>query len=284
MIISKISPKIGAIIEGINLNTELTENIAKKIRDLLIEHQVIFFKKQPELTEHEYMVLVKKLWKPMSHPFISDNKPIVPGISPFQPYQEYPEITGVYHSKENKGNLNDWHSDLNWLANPSYGSVLRARVIPKIGGDTLFASMTAAYEDLSDEMKSKIDNMYAYHDFMQIYKGIFGDNIEAENKMRTLYPPQAHPVVLKHPLSGKKSIFVNRVSTTRIEGLPEAESKKLLLELYKCAFVPEYQVRYQWTVNDIAIWDNLATQHYAVSDYWPENRKMERISLAALEV
>ncbi len=284
MNVMPISNNIGAIIDDINLNNDLDDNAAKNIRELLIKHQVIFFRNQPEVNAKEFHTLVKKIWKPMSHPFISENKPIVPGISPFQPYPDYPEITGIYHNRENKGNLNEWHSDLNWLANPSFGSALVAKVIPKTGGDTLFVSMAAAYDDLDPSLRERIDALTAYHDFMQIYDGIFKDNPEGEKVMRERYMAQAHPVAYVHPLSGRKSIFVNRVSTTRIIELAECESKELLEELYSKAKIPEYQVRYSWSPNDIVFWDNLATQHYAVSDYWPAERKMERISLAGVGI
>lgn len=284
MKVEPITPKIGAIVTNINLKTDLTDSLIKNIRDALCRYEVIFFKQQPKLTSHEYIEIAGKIWEPLSHPFISGNKPIVPGISPFQPYEEYPEITGVYHNRESKGNLNEWHSDLNWLAKPSYGSMLRATLVPPVGGDTLFASMTSAYEDLSDELKEKLKDMRAYHDFTQIYEGIFAGNPEGLSRMQSLYPAQAHPVILSHPITGKKSIFVNRVSTSKIQGLSDSESKELLEQLYKKATIPEYQVRYRWEENDIALWDNLATQHYAVSDYWPAERKMERISLAGIQI
>lgn len=284
MNILPISKNIGAIITGVNLEKELNEEMSEQIRALLVKHQVIFFRNQPEVDAKGFYTLVKKIWQPMSHPFISGNKPIVAGISPFQPYPDYPEISGIYHNRENKGNLNEWHSDLNWLSNPSFGSALVAKVIPKIGGDTLFASMTAAYDDLEQSLKEKLEDLTAYHDFMRIYDGIFESNPEGKKMMRKRYPKQAHSVAYKHPISGRKSIFVNRVSTEKIVELSEKESKELLEELYGKAKIPEYQVRYSWKPNDIAFWDNLATQHYAVSDYWPFERKMERISLTGIQL
>lgn len=280
MHVRPISHYIGAMIDGIDLTCDLNDEMAEKIRALLVKHQVIFFKKQPEVGAKVFYSIVKKIWNPMSHPFISGNEPIVPGISPFQPYPDHPEITGIYHNKKNKGNLNEWHSDLNWLANPSFGSALVAKMIPKVGGDTLFVSMTAAYEALEDDLKERLCQFTVVHDFMQIYEGIFGGNEEAKKIMREMYPAQAHPLIYKHPISGRKSVFANRVSTTKIVELPEQESRELLEKLYALAKIPEYQVRYAWQPNDIIFWDNLATQHYAVSDYWPEERKMERISLA----
>lgn len=284
MNIRPISPKIGAIIDGIDLKVDLDESLAQEIKQLLIDYQVIFLKKQSVLTAEEYIQLVRKIHQPMCHPFISTEKPLVPGISPFQPYPEYPEITGIYHGRDNKGNLNEWHSDLNWLEKPSYGSVLRAIEVPAVGGDTIFCSMTAAYEDLSPELKIQCEHLKAYHDFTPIYQAMFIEKPDELRKMQAYYPPQAHPVILTHPLSGKKSIFVNRVSTTKILQIAEQESGILLQVLFNTANKPEYHARYHWEVNDIALWDNLATQHYAVSDYWPSTRKMERLSLSGIMI
>ncbi len=284
MKVTRISPNIGAIVTDLSLRDDLTPERVEDVRSLFFEHEVLFFKEQAPMTEAEYLTMVKKLFEPMKHPFISEGEPVVPGISPFQPYPGIQEITGIRHGAKNKGNLNEWHSDLNWLADPSLGSVLRAMVLPNLGGNTMWASMTAAYRDLDDQTKAEIDGLRAYHDFTQIYRGCFAGNPEALAEMQRALPRQAHPVVLTHPVSGRKALFVNRVSTTEIVGLSPEASKALLNKLYVKATIPEYQVRYKWDVNDVALWDNLATQHYAISDYWPEERRMERISLAGVKI
>lgn len=284
MKVTRISPNIGAIITDLSLKDDLTPERVQDVRSLFFEYEVIFFKEQAPLSETEYLAMVKKLFEPTKHPFISEGEPIVPGISPFQPYPGIPEITGIRHGAKNKGNLNEWHSDLNWLENPSLGSVLRAMVLPSLGGNTMWASMTAAYRDLDDETKAQIENLRVYHDFTQIYRGCFAGNPEALAAMQRQLPRQAHPLVLTHPVTGKKAIFANRVSSTGIEGMDPEQSKALLNKLYHKASIPEYQVRYKWDVNDVAMWDNLSTQHYAISDYWPEERRMERISLAGIKI
>lgn len=282
MNIQPLGNNIGALITGISLKDKLDKQTKDRIRKALLEYEVIFFPNQTKLTHHEYSQVVNELWPTMSHPFVSESDPVVSGISPYQPYFEYPEISGIYHDKENKGNLNEWHSDLNWLRKPSRGSVLRAMQIPKLGGDTVFVSMNKVYEGLSKELKEACENLKAYHDFMRIYKDIFVGKPEQEQLMRKLYPPQLHPVILKHPLTGKKTIFVNRVSTSYIDQISEDKSTEILWALYAQVKIPEYQLRYHWQENDIAAWDNLATQHYAVSDYWPYERKMERILLGGI--
>ena len=281
MQIKRLSPNLGAEIRGVNLLEDSDGSLKSEITRLLGEHEVLFFKGQPVLSAAEYLKVASQMGQPMCHPFISPSAPVVPGISPFQPYREIPEITGIYHDEKNKGNLNEWHSDLNWLASPSLGSVLRCLQRPALGGDTVWASMTAAYKHLSDEKKARIEELQAIHDFSQIYRGSFRDK-EGLSKMQNAYPAQAHPLVLKHPLYGKKSIFVNRVSTTGIVGMSDTEARDLLESLYVLAKIPEFQCRYSWEEGDIALWDNLLTQHYAISDYFPNRRKMERISLAGL--
>lgn len=284
MKVTRISPNIGAIITDLDLGRGINSTQIDDIRNLFFEHEVIFFKHQSELTPSAYFEVVRQIFKPMKHPFISENEPVVPGISPFQPYADIPEITGIRHGAKNRGNLNEWHSDLNWLEDPSLGSALRAVLLPSLGGNTMWASMTAAYRDLDDKTKEEIEGLRAYHDFTQIYRGCFANNPEALLDMQKVLPKQPHPIVLTHPVTGKKGIFVNRVSTTHIVGKTEEESRTILSKLYQKAMIPEYQVRYQWDRHDIAMWDNLSTQHYAISDYWPEERRMERISLAGLKI
>jgi taurine dioxygenase len=279
-----LSHHIGAEIHDFDLKSDLNAETAEQLRQLVLKHEVIFLKNQRTLSPTEYLGLISQIYRPMPHPFISEQDPLVPGISPYQPYSDLPEVTGIRHGAKNKGNLNEWHSDLNWLAQPSQASVLRAMVLPKIGGNTVWSSMSAAYEGLDENTKRRVDNLRVCHDFTQIYHGCFEGQAEVLAKMQSLYPSQTYPLALKHPLINKKSLFANRVSTTGIEGLDPSDSHELLDKIYGLAKIPEYQVRFRWSVNDIAIWDNLLTQHYAVSDYWPEVRQMERISIAGISV
>ncbi|NCN27967.1 taurine dioxygenase [bacterium] len=284
MKIEKISKNIGAYIYDFDLKEQLNPETAQRLRELVLEHEVIFLKNQSSLSPKQYLNLASQVYTPMHHPFISEKDPLVPGISPFQPHEGLSEITGIRHGRKNKGNLNEWHSDLNWLEQPSQTSILRALTLPKVGGDTLWASMSAAYDDLSEESKANLENLRAFHDFTQIYRGCFEGEKGSLERMQALFPRQAHKIALRHPLIDKKAIFVNRVSTTQIVGMSPEESRDILEPLFLLAKTPEYQVRYKWEVNDIAIWDNLLTQHYAVSDYWPEAREMERISIAGIDL
>ncbi|GAA2502857.1 TauD/TfdA dioxygenase family protein [Streptomyces sp. NPDC059506] len=273
----KLGTHIGVVVDDYRLDPA-DPGLRDFVTELLLQHKAVFFKSQ-HLDRHTFMEVAKRLGRTEVHPFISEDEPVVHGISPFQPYHEYPEITGIYHDEKHTGNLNAWHSDLNWREVPTFGSILRAVQIPPRGGDTLWANMAAAYASLSDEVKEQLDGLRVVHDWMQIYFPAFDGNDEALSRMREKYPAQSHPLVLTHPFTGEKSLFSNKVSGVRIEGLEEAESRRILDMVHQLAWRPEFQCRFSWEEGDVAIWDNLASQHYAVSDYWPHVRKMERITL-----
>jgi taurine dioxygenase len=169
-----------------------------------------------------------------------------------------------------------------WRIEPSLGSILRAIEIPPVGGDTLFADMYAAYEGLSDEVKSKVDHAVAVHDFAHFRvamrkRGMTPEQIEAFNQA---YPMVEHPVIRTHPETGRRAIYVNAAFTQHIVGLEKSESDALLAHLYAQAAIPEYQCRFRWEPGSIAFWDNRASQHYAASDYFPQVRRMERVTIA----
>jgi taurine dioxygenase len=175
------------------------------------------------------------------------------------------------------GYENVWHSDVTWRLAPSLGSVLLAREVPPIGGDTLFCDMYAAYEGLGDRVRASLEGLRAVHDFTRT----FGRLMSAEEleKKREEYPPAEHPVVRTHPETGRKGLYVNAAFTSHIVGMPPDESDRLLERLYAQASVPEYQCRFRWRPHSVAFWDNRAVQHYAVSDYFPSRRLMERVTI-----
>ena len=170
-----------------------------------------------------------------------------------------------------------WHSDVTWRECSSLGSVLHAIEVPPYGGDTLWADMGAAYDCLDDRVKEMIDGMTAVHDWINS----FGRGMKAEvrDSLRSDFPAVEHPIVRTHPETGRKTLYVNRAFTQHIVGLDPDESRRLLDYLYMQASFPEYQVRFTWTPGSVAFWDNRSTQHYAVSDYYPHRRVMERITV-----
>ena len=197
--------------------------------------------------------------------------------------EEAPELI-VYDNKE--GNpppqTDVWHSDEAFRECPPMGTVLSSKIIPEIGGDTCFCSQEAAYEGLSDHMQNFIDGLEALHDFIP-FKKLFPDTPEGrkslyewEEKIR----PVAHPVVRVHPVTGKKALFVNPWKfTVRIKGMHERESRELLEKLGNTVHTLEYQYRHNWVPNTVVMWDNRSVMHAAVHDYYPQQRKLERVTI-----
>ena len=186
------------------------------------------------------------------------------------------------HDKDNPVLSTDvWHSDTTFRKNPTKYTILRCQIIPKVGGDTLWADMEAAYAGLSETFKAMIAGLRAVHDF-QNFRVLFSKTDEDQAKLRRmeeLFPNPSHPVVRTHPVSGRKGIYVNPQFTMRIEGLQGDESRALLDVLFEQAHVPEYQFRLRWEPNTIVFWDNISTQHYAANDYYPQRRRMERTAV-----
>lgn len=161
------------------------------------------------------------------------------------------------------------------------GTILSAKVVPPHGGDTVFASMTAAYRGLSERMQRYLHGLEAIHDFKP-FRLLFSDTAEARKKLRELedqYPNPSHPVIRVHPVSGKRIIFVNPQFTVRIKGISEEENEAVLSLLYSLARIPEYQLRVRWQPRTVVFWDNRSTQHYAPHDYYPHKRFLERITI-----
>ena len=265
--IAPLTPTIGAEISGIDLSKPMTADLLAALRQALLEWKVIFFRDQ-DITTEAHLAFARQFGELEVHPFA----PHKPG---------YPEVLAITHDRDSKGRENVWHSDVTWRLCPSLGSVLRAIEVPEVGGDTLFSDMYAAYEGLSDEVKEKIDGAVAIHDFAHFRKLMRSrGKSEAEiEEMNRKYPMAEHPVVRTHPETGRKGIYVNTAFTQYIAGMDRAESDALLAHLYAQAAIPEYQCRFRWQKNSIAFWDNRACQHYAVSDYWPAVRRMERVTI-----
>ncbi|HEY2049690.1 MAG TPA: TauD/TfdA family dioxygenase [Caulobacteraceae bacterium] len=265
--LTPLTPTIGVEVAGIDLREPLSGAHQGTLRRALLDWKVLFFRDQ-DITTEQHLDFARNFGSLEVHPFA----PSKPG---------YPEVLAITHDRESRGRENTWHSDVTWRLEPSLGSILRALEIPPVGGDTLFADMYAAYEGLSDEVKAKIDGAVAVHDFTHFRAGMRRrGKSEAEiEAFNAAYPMPHHPVVRTHPETGRKALYVNAAFTVAIEGIEKARSDALLKHLYAQAAIPEYQCRFRWEVNSIAFWDNRASQHYAVSDYWPAVRRMERVTV-----
>ena len=268
--ITPLSPIIGAEIDGVDLR-DVGDEVFADIHRALLEWKVLFFRGQ-DLDRHQHAEFARRFGPLEQHPFFKHMK-----STPGQPESD-PEVVRFAKGVETPGYENVWHSDVTWSATPSMGAVLRAVEIPPVGGDTLWADIGAAYDGLPADVRARIDHLHAEHDWMHAFGASMGADRAA--MLRPTFPAVVHPVVRTHPETGRRTLFVNRSFTKHIVGLEAAESDELLDTLYRQSDFPEYQCRFRWTAGAVAIWDNRATQHYAASDYYPQVRVMERVSIA----
>ncbi|UVJ43864.1 taurine dioxygenase [Pseudomonas sp. LS1212] len=267
--ITPLSPALGAQISGVDLSAELSLEHRDAIEQALLEHQVLFFRDQP-LTPQQQARFAARFGDLHIHP-------IYPNVP------EQPQVlildTAVTDVRDNAV----WHTDVTFLPTPALGAVLSARQLPTYGGDTLWASGIAAYEALSEPLKKLLEGLTATHDFTKSFPlerfGTTAQDLARWEQTRRNNPPLSHPVIRTHPVSGRKSLFVNEGFTTRINELHEAESEAILKLLFSHATRPELTIRWRWQENDVAFWDNRVTQHYAVDDYRPQRRVMHRATI-----
>ena len=264
--VSPLTPHIGAQIGGADLAAPIGADLAAELRAALLEWKVLFFRDQQGLGHDAHRALAAVWGEPEPNPFF--------------PQGESVGVSRLAKDDMAIGMENIWHSDHSFMAAPALGSVLRAIEVPAAGGDTIWADMHTAYENLPAAMKARIEGLTAVHDWVPTWGIPMSD--EQVRALRASLPPVEHPVVARHPRTGRKLLYVNEPFTTRIVGLPEDESRELLDELALQARIPEYQVRFRWEPDSVAIWDNIATQHYAVNDYYPARRVMERIAIAGV--
>ena len=262
-----IAGALGAEIEGINLTQSLCQDDYKQIRKLLIEHEVIFFRNQ-DISPAQQKDLAHSFGPLQIHPA-------------YETVEGFPEITILESTAQKPTKIEAWHSDMTFRQHPPLASVLRSKITPERGGDTLWASMTTAYERLSEKMKHFLDGLYAVHDFRHGFKESLEESGGAERLAQAVNdnPPVEHPVIQIHPESGKKVIFVNSLFTTHIVGITQAESRAILDFLFEHIKMPEFTCRFSWEPNCIALWDNRSTQHKPINDYFPAHRKLHRITI-----
>jgi taurine dioxygenase len=258
-----LSPTIGAEVHGIDLREPLDDGTFAELDKAFLDHKVLFFRDQ-DITSEQHVEFARHFGDLEVHPFVPHKK-------------DQPEVMVLLHDENRRGTENAWHSDVTWRLEPSLGSILRAVEVPEVGGDTLFADMEAAFEGLDVKTRERVRDMKAIHDFTRVFGGNKSEDELAE--LREKFPPAEHPVIRTHPVTGRQSIYVNVAFTSHIVGLEPDESARLLAHLYRQASTPEYQCRFRWAPNSLAFWDNRCVQHYAVSDYWPARRRMERVTI-----
>jgi taurine dioxygenase len=269
MIVTRIAGALGAEIAGVDLSQPQSPAVSASIRQALLEHLVIFFRDQ-ELTPEQFLRFARAMGEPQHYPLLK-------GLP------EHPEITEVVkleHERANFGGI--WHSDTTYLERPPMGSILYAREVPPVGGDTLFANQYLAFETLSAGMQRLLEGLIA------VSGSAKADATKTrEDRMRTQAREDAraeylaeHPVVRTHPETGRKALYVNVAHTVRFKDMTEAESAPLLAFLFQHQVAPELTCRFRWQVGSLAFWDNRCVQHNPVNDYHGYRRVMHRITLA----
>jgi taurine dioxygenase len=262
-----LSPTIGAEVTGLSLADPVDDAVFDELNRALLEWKVLFFRDQ-DITGPEQTAFAAH-WGPLeSHPFIK--------VTVDQP-DETPEVVRFEKGPTLGGYENTWHSDVTWRECPSLGSILRAIEVPELGGDTLWADMGAAYDGLRPELKERIEGLSAVHDWITTFG--LGMDEATRDALRVDFPAVEHPVVRTHPETGRRTLYVNRAFTQHVVGLAPEESRDLLELLFLQSSFPEHQCRWTWRPGDVAFWDNRSTQHYAASDYFPQRRVMERITV-----
>ena len=267
---------IGAELSNVDLGVASRDaGLVAEIRALLLKHRVLFFRDQ-DITRAEHVAFARHFGELEDHP--------VAGSDP-----EHPGLVRIYKNPDSPNDRyeNSWHTDATWREKPPFGCVLRCVECPPVGGDTMWANMVLAHERLPEDIKARIAQLRARHSI----EASFGAAMPLEKRLAlsAQFPDAEHPVVRTHPETGEKILFVNAF-TTHFSNFHTADKVRvgqdyshagpqLLQYLVSQAFIPEYQVRWRWKPNSMAMWDNRATQHYAVMDYPPCHRKMERAGI-----
>ena len=267
---------IGAEISNVNIGEAARDaDLMGEIRALLLKHKVIFFRDQ-DISRADHVAFARHFGELEDHP--------VAGSDP-----DHPGLVRIYKSPDSPNDRyeNAWHTDATWRDKPPFGCVLRCVECPEVGGDTMWVNMAAAYERLPEHVKAQIAGLRARHSI----EASFGAAMPIEKRLalKAQFPDAEHPVVRTHPETGEKVLFVNAF-TTHFTNFHTAENvrfgqdyspgaSQLLNYLISQAYVPEFQVRWRWKPNSVAFWDNRSTQHYAVMDYPPCHRKMERAAI-----
>ena len=259
---------LGAEVTGIDLTRPLDEPTVEALKQAHAKHGVLVFPGQ-RISSDELKRFGRYFGELTVHPFSTSAA-------------ESPELI-VYVNKEgNPPAATDvWHTDETFREVPPMGTALCSKIVPDVGGDTAFCSMSAVYEGLSDRWQRLLSGLEAVHDFKP-FRGLFTSDragIEKLRKYEDLYPPVTHPVVTLHPVTGRKVLFVNPQFTLYIKGMAEDESRMILEFLYRKTLVHEYQYRHHWQPNMLVFWDNRSVQHSALHDYYPKRRMMERVTM-----
>ena len=265
--VTPLTPSIGAIISKVSLNKDLNSGTIEQIYSALIKHQVVFFRGQ-NIYPETHLKLAESLGE------IDQGHHIYPHVEGYQ------SIVLLKNDANNRPDTNDWHKDLTFKESPPFASILHGVKVPKVGGDTLWASMSAAYDQLPNGWKDHLEELEAIHDMGTFRNDFYKEGgIDSVNNALKNVGSAVHKVIGTHPISGLKYLNVNQSFTRNIVNESQGPSDHILQFLFQHISKPEFQVRFHWEDNSVAIWDNRITQHYAVFDYLPEFRHMQRVTV-----
>ena len=264
--LSPCAATLGAVVSEVDLSQPVDAELFAELDRALVEWKVLFFRDQD--MDAATQAVFAQHWGPL----LDDQ------LVPTHRDNPVENVVVFERNAQVRGLENGWHCDGSFRDEIPMGTVLRAIEVPQVGGDTLFADMAAAYDNLSQDLQKMLEDRVAVHDWsLGAYAEKYGDQLEA---LRAQVPPVEQPVVRAHPVTGRKTLFVNRFFTREIRGLSASESEALLDHLCSQAEIPELQCRFHWRPGSIAFWDNQAVQHYGTNDYFPERRVMARSSIA----
>jgi taurine dioxygenase len=258
-----VTRTIGAEVVGVELAT-LDDRTFGLVHRAFLERKVLFFRGQRSLDVESHIALGRRFGELMTPNVINTD-------------EAHPELYVLETDPESPPTTDCWHVDSTYMAEPAMMSILRARVVPDVGGDTLWADMEAAYDSLSEEDKQRLGQLRTLNSVAKLSR--YGTDHVRLHAAEKLWPPVEHPLVRTHPETGLRSIFINQMTAVAIRGLDVEEGKRLLSSLYALAANPDHQCRVRWEPDMVAMWDNRCTQHYATADYYPDYRRMERVTV-----
>lgn len=271
--VSRLTPALGAVVEGVDFSGPLDGRTLQAVYQALIDHQVVFFR-GTDITPSMHLDFARGFGR------IDEPHPVYPHVEGFE------SIVKLENDAETPPDTNSWHTDLTFKRQQPFASVLVARTVPEVGGDTLWASLSAAYDRLPDAMKARLETLEAIHD-MGDFRNNFAAAADTESNSRKLddavgrFGHAVRPLVGSHPVTGRKFLNFNEAFVNHIVGLTANESNALKAWMANHQNRPEIQMRWKWRAGDIAMWDNRVTMHYAVADYLPAYRCMNRVTVVA---
>ncbi len=266
--VRKAAGALGAFVSGASLADVARDSaLFERLHALALEHHVLFFRGQ-QIEPLDFQAFARRFGPVLGHPAY----PLVPGTEDVQVLESTPEAPSK---------IEEWHSDMTFSATPPTYTLLHGQIIPEYGGDTLWASAVAAYDALSKPMQGLLDGLQAVHDFRHGFRESLAEPGGEERLAGAVAanPPVSHPLIRTHPESGVRAIYVNPLFTTHIEGLTASESRDILSFLYRHTVTPEFTVRLSWEPHTAVIWDNRSVQHKPVNDFFPQHRKLHRVTI-----